>query len=331
MASKKKNGKDVRAEIQAEMTARIVEAVKAGTPPWRKPWSADPNSGWPQNIASKKGYRGMNPLLLECTCMDLGFASRWWGTYKQWANLGCQVKKRPDNVDYWGTKIVYWQFKEYKDKEDLDDDGNPKVKKFPFLRTYTVFNLEQVDDPDGKLDRFRVKPTEAQIKPEAFDDPVFDMAKAVIAGTGAEIGHGGNRAFYRPPSPSGSFPDHTSGDTIQLPEPVQFESPQDYFFTGFHEIGHWTEVRLEGRNEEYAFHELRAEIASCFLANACNVPMSDDLTNHNAYVSSWLERMGNDPAFIFKASSLASKACEYVLKISGHTEVEEEEEAELAA
>jgi len=319
---KKRDGREIRAEIQKEMTERIVQAIKDGKPPWRKPWSSSPNAGWPKNIASKKPYRGMNPLLLTCTCMDYGYDSCWWGTYKQWGDLGCQVKKRPDDVEYWGTRIVYWSPVQSTRPKDKDDpDGEREKFTWFMLKTYTVFNLEQVDDPDGKLEKFVIDKEKPQIAPEAIEDPVFDMAREVIAATGAKISHGGDRAFYRLPQPYEDWPNHKSGDTIRLPKPETFVAPQDYYYTAFHELGHWSEVRLGQKDEKYAFNELVAEMASCFMASACQIPQSDVMDNHERYMASWLGRMGDDPSFIFKASTLAAKTTEHLLSYSGHEDV----------
>lgn len=222
----------------------------------------------------------------------------------------------PADVEYWGTKIVYWQFKEVK-SDDTGDDGEKKVRKVPLLRVYTVFNLEQVDDPDGKLAKYHIKEVDDKSKPV---DPVFDVAKEVMDATKADITYGGNRAFYSTPQPKDSWPNHKKGDCIQCPHPSQFVTPQDFYYTMFHELGHWTEVRVGWNEEKYAMNELVAEMASCFLAQACNIPHSDVMDNHERYLASWLGRMGDDPSFIFKASSQASKVCEHVLAYSGRDE-----------
>ena len=69
-------------------------------------------------------------------------------------------------------------------------------------------------------------------------------------------------------------------------------------------------------------------MCSCFCAQACNIPQSDVMDNHERYLASWLGRMGDDPSFIFKASTAATKACDLILSFSGHAEVEGEDEAE---
>jgi antirestriction protein ArdC len=62
--------------------------------------------------------------------------------------------------------------------------------------------------------------------------------------------------------------------------------------------------------------ELVAEISSCYACRELGVPASDDLSNHIAYVKSWLQAMRNDPRFIFMASAQASKATDFILSFS---------------
>ena len=68
--------------------------------------------------------------------------------------------------------------------------------------------------------------------------------------------------------------------------------------------------------------ELIAEIGGCFLASELGLPVSDQ-TNHVAYVEHWLQAMKNDPSFIFKASTQASKAVDFILVFSRTPEPEE--------
>ena len=70
-----------QSEIQAEITTRILDALKQGVVPWRKPWRNDPNSGAPANVVSHRLYSGINPLLLDLVSMSRGYTSRWWGTF----------------------------------------------------------------------------------------------------------------------------------------------------------------------------------------------------------------------------------------------------------
>ena len=290
-------------EIRERITNTIVEALKSGKlPPWRMPWAADPNAGFPTNIVSKKRYRGITPLLLAIAAMRHGLKSKWWATFNQWRDLGGKVMKRPDNVPpgEWGTGIIF--FKPLKITEEGDEE-----KTIFFLRTYTVFNVDQVEG----LDYLRVGHTITNANP--ID--TYEEADRVIAATGADIRYGGNRAFY-----------HRAQDYIQVPLREQFTAGE-YYETVLHELVHWSEPRLNwNRKEEgYAMGELVAEMGSCFLASELGIPNADQLPNHASYMQSWLKAMQNDHRFIFQASSQASKAADYILDFSRVKEPEEVE------
>ena len=224
-------------DAQKELTDQIIAIIESGDiPPWRRPWTLDPNCGGPKNIVTKKPYRGSNILSLECSRLHYDFTNRWWGTYKQWESKNCQVCKGQK-----GTHIVYWGIY---DKKVTDDNSNETKKKIFIFKPAVVFNLEQVEIPEGKLEDFIIAAEGEQVIPESVEDPIFDKARIVVAASEVEISHGGNRAFYRVPQPVGSWPNHDRGDNITVPQPAQFGSAADYFGTLFHELAHASEVRL---------------------------------------------------------------------------------------
>ena len=85
-------------------------------------------------------------------------------------------------------------------------------------------------------------------------------------------------------------------------------------------MAHHSESRL-GWTGPYALGELRSEMAACFLMAELGLPQSEDMTNHHAYLASWLEALQSDPRHLFSASSAASKACDYILLFSRSAEV----------
>ena len=61
-------------EIRERITRTIIEALeKGGLAPWRQPWLNDKNAGLPENVVSRRRYRGINPLLLQIAAMKHGF------------------------------------------------------------------------------------------------------------------------------------------------------------------------------------------------------------------------------------------------------------------
>jgi antirestriction protein ArdC len=316
----KKTAFQVSDEIRTNITNNIINALKDGKVPWHRPWSDDPNSGAPVNVVSKKRYSGINPFILQMTAQERGYHSKFWGTYNQWAELGGQVMKRPEGVDNWGTPIVFYKVAEFEDKKNLKKDGTPETKNVFFLRTYTVFNVDQVEG--DKVDKFRASVTYSG-SPNIVDLD-FTEAERVIKATGADIRHGGNRACYTRPFPSGSWPNHTSGDHITIPNIQQFLDPTEYYVTLFHELAHHSEVRLDWDFDAngYAMGEIVAEIAACYLAEETKVP-NRNFDNHAQYVNTWLEKMQSDNKWIFKASTQASKVADYILSFSKEVLAEE--------
>lgn len=226
------------------------------------------------------------------------FTSKHWATFDQWSKLGGKVQRRPANVPAgkWGTNIVF--FKTIARTEIDQETGEEAEKSFPILRTYTVFNIDQVEGEH--LSHLRA--TDEDLTGKEFEES--GTLEHAITATNADIRFGGDQAFYCP-----------SGDFIQLPERRKFEQPKEFYATTFHELAHWSESRCQWRGN-YAEGELRAEIGAAFMLAELGAPQSDDLTNHKAYLASWLKALRNDTRFIFRASSAASKAVDYILSFS---------------
>ena len=168
------------------------------------------------------------------------------------------------------------------------------------------------------------KPTEAQ--------PDYQPAEDLIAKSGAAIRYGGDRAFYRLPSPEGSWPNHTAGDYIEVPPKASFINGS-FYPTILHEMAPWSEVRVgwDRAKGGYAMGELVAEIASSFLATELGLPNDEPLENHASYLKSWLEAMKNDANYIFKASRQAAKVCDFLLSFVKQPETEAKPELVEAA
>jgi antirestriction protein ArdC len=300
-------------EIQKQITNRILEGLKNGVVPWRKTWRPDKNSGAPTNVISHRPYSGCNILLLDLVAISRGYTSRHWGTFEQWKSLDAQVRKRPAGVKpgQFGTSVIFYR----QITKTKIEDGEEKTDTFPVLRTYTVFNVDQVDG--SSVDHLRAS-TDSESPLQADYEP----AQKAIDATGADIRFGGNRAFYA--RPVGEWPNHSGGDFVQVPHPGQFIAQNEFYSTSFHELAHWSEVRLAWKGG-YALGELIAEIGACYMCAQIGIPCSDDLSNHTSYLASWLKELENDPKAILKAASQASKATEYVLGFSRKAEPQPEE------
>src|SRR5581483_8632610 len=140
-------------EIRAELTQRIVEALKQGVIPWRKPWRSIPDPvRLPTNFVTKKAYQGFNVLNLTLAAQLAGYPASLWASYNQWRSAGAQVRKGEK-----ATAIIL--FKPVTKIEKGEDGDADKTKTFPLLKTWSVFNIAQVEGEIAEQYQVTAAPT----------------------------------------------------------------------------------------------------------------------------------------------------------------------------
>lgn len=276
-------------EIRQDITDKLIESLKEGKLPWRKPWSGIDGPRTPTNLVSKHRYSGVNTLLTLLAEQQHGWPVSYWATFNQLHQIGCHVRKGEK-----ATTIVYWQ--QIK-KSVTDKNGDEQLRTIPFLKTWSIFNVAQADGE--AVAKFNAKP---ELKTfEDVDRVEFD---ATVAATEARIDYGHEIAAYLPLE-----------DRIIMPDEGRFESFSDFAATTLHELSHWTQPKhrlsIEG---SYAANELFAEISSSFLMSVLGIP--HNIQNTQAYVQSWIKALENDPKHIFQASAAASKSADYIMSFS---------------
>ena len=286
-----------RFDIHQHITDKIVSAIERGAGDFRLPWHRAAGSIMrPVNVASKKAYRGINVVALWAYAEESGYSSGVWGTYRQWAEAGAQVRK--------GEKAAYVVF--YKELEFAaeTETGDADTVTRLFARATPVFAAEQVDG---------YQPPAIDAPPATVITPI-EQAEAFVAATGASIQHGGSRACYRP-----------STDSIQMPPRDVFigtatsTAAEAYYSTQLHELTHWTSAetrcnRQLGKrfgDQAYAIEELVAELGAAFLC--ADLGISDEpRADHAQYLASWLSVLKADKKAIFTAASKASEAAAFL-------------------
>ena len=307
---------DVKKPFYKEVAEKLIDQLEKGVAPWQRGWSG---VGKPYNVSTGKSYRGANVINLALA----GHGDPRWMTYKQAQEAGAQVKKGEK-----GTKVQYWIFEEM--QVAVDKDGNPKLDhngkemlekvrlERPKVINSVVFNAEQIDG---------LPPLQKQ-QGNIWES--IEKAEAILKNSGANIEHKfQEQAYYQP-----------SIDKIVLPTKEQFKSPEVYYGTALHELGHWTghssrlDRDLSGSfgSQKYAREELRAEISSMMIEMEMGIPHDTD--RHASYVQSWIKVLKEDPAEIIRASSDAEKIKDFVLSLSQTKEqnldLKQEERFELS-
>lgn len=302
-----------RASLYEEITARIVADLERGTVPWVQPWARAQTGGdserqiplsLPRNAATGKTYSGINILILWDRLFEKGFASQNWLTFGQAKALGGAVRKGEQGVSVcYADKFIPKNSRTAGRNPVTHATGAPQPADtapdaIPFLRRYTVFNVDQCDGLPEHCTAQPAARTEREIVP---------AAEALAVATLADIRHGGDHAFYRP-----------SQDAIQVPPQQAFHDQINYYRTLFHELGHWTghpnrlARDLSGAfgSKPYACEELVAEITAAFVCASLSIWPT---VRHPDYIGHWLDVLREDNRAIFRAASRASKASDFIL------------------
>ena len=218
-------------------------------------------------VTNGKPYSGINVLSLWASAMMQNFAAPIWMTFKQAAELDAHVRKGEK-----GSLVVY---AEAITRNETDDKTGEEIEReIPFLKGYTVFNVEQID---GLPETYYAKAAPSL-------DPVarIERAETFFAALGATIRHGGNRAFYS-----------IATDAIQMPPFESFRDAESYYATLAHECTHWTgsTSRLDRDfgghrfgSEGYAIEELVAELGAAFLCADLELAL-EPREDHASYIA----------------------------------------------
>jgi antirestriction protein ArdC len=246
-------------EITDRMVKALEEAAESDDPlaPWQKPWKVTPYGSAPHNPASGTVYRGINTWITLMVMWERGYDIPMFLTFKQANEVAAKAlrakgikvylrtvkTRRGKERKFWayvegenkdksvggiragqnkengtgGTTVVFWK---RGSTVEEDEDGNERYRSWGMLRTFTVFNVEQCDD---HVREYLCPPVE-----ESEFTPL-EQCERICEGYEIETRHGGDRAYY-----------HPGEDRIQLPKRETFATPEGYYTTRFHEMGHST-------------------------------------------------------------------------------------------
>jgi antirestriction protein ArdC len=284
-----------RADVYERVTARIIKQLEAGTRPWHRPWNLKTVPLTRPLRHNGEAYRGINTLLLWMEAQSSGFTSNYWMTYKQAQELGGQVRK--------GEKAATVVYSGAIERTEQNEKGEDEESRIPFLKSYSVFNADQID---GLPERYRA----VKLEPNTPLDQTLRIENAdeFFTNTGADIRHGGDKAFYSP-----------DADFVQLPMWEDFESAERFCSTMAHELihrsGHKSRLDRDIRNAfgsaDYAREELVAELGACFICADLGV-FVEPREVHAAYLASWLKVLKDDKRAIFRAAAHAERAATHL-------------------
>ena len=285
---------DIYEQVTAALIAALEEGAHAGE--YKMPWHALSS---PFNTSSGKPYRGINILLLWAAAQKHNYGSNEWGTYRQWQELGGQVRKGEHS-----SLVVFWKFFDTDKEADepQEESADPKAGERPrcMARAYHVFNAAQVDGASPKL-HDELPESERIAHAEAF----FEALPGTVL-------FGGDRAYYA-----------LDEDVIHMPLFSQFKSAEGFYSVLSHEYAHFAAAPsrlnrdLSGRfgDQNRAMEELIAEISAAMLCAHLRLAL-EPRVDHAPYLASWLKALRNDKRAIFTAASKAQECVTYLQQVA---------------
>jgi antirestriction protein ArdC len=231
-----------RTNFYDDITNKIIAELEAGRFPWVQPWgtpSAKAQLAMPKNASTNRIYSGINVLILWGAVIEHGYSGQSWLTFRQALALGGHVRKGER-----GTTVVYADRFVPDDAKRRAEQHGGEARAIPFLKRFTVFNADQVDDLPADIATAAPPPPPGSIEPRV---------EALIKATGIDFRIGGNRAYYS-----------VSEDYVQVPPPAAFFEPINWHRTALHEmshaVGHPSRLKrdLSGSfgSRKYAFEEI---------------------------------------------------------------------------
>jgi antirestriction protein ArdC len=245
---------------------------------WTPPFVGRKGLGY--NMFTNHTLTGGNQII----AMFLGEDDRW-ATFGALKKSGLRWKKGSKAVTFIRPIIV------------TKDKKTGQLLKEPIFVGFTTYPMINGSDIEGIHDE--------EPKEEITLEERHLKIDKVVESLGMDIRH----------SEMGECSYSPKKDYIHMPNKQNFKSVDAYYSVLFHEIAHATKhkSRLNRDEKNYAFEELIAELSSMYLSVHFGIsfgPTKDNAT----YLNSWIEALGNDESFIWKASTKAMKIVNYVLK-----------------
>lgn len=285
-----------QSSIYQMVTDRIVEQMNAGIVPWRQPWVGGPAMAI--SYTTRKAYSMLNQLLL-------GKPGEWL-TWNQIQALGGRVKC--------GGKSRFCVFCQRIEKDVADNDLDDELRQrdsYLVLRWYKVFHI---DDTIGIESRCLSVVPNPEITPIEAAEQAIRSYLAQEPALKFVCDRPSASAYYAP-----------ALDEVVVPMLTQYEIPEEYYSTVFHEFAHSTMApgRCNRQAEErsarfgdaaYSREELVAEIGSAMIVGHLGIESDRAFKNSTAYIQGWLSALQNDKRMIVWAAAKAEAAAKFILR-----------------
>lgn len=276
-------------DVTRQLVDDLLTAVDVADPStWKPCWNQA--TVMPHNALTGAPYSGSNVIFLWHAQAVRGYTSNVWATYKQWVQLGGQVRKGQHGVH--GVKWVL-----AKEKGEVARAHDEQRRRL-VPTTFVVFNAAQQDGALVETDTPDTLPVE----------PAFEQWLAAIPHT---------RTFGAP----AYWP---AADTITMPNRADFHHVEGYVSTYAHELSHWTGSKdrlardMSGRfgDASYAVEELVAEMSAAFVCARLGTSSQPLREDHAKYLRHWVTVLREQPRVLLTVAQAAERATKFLFAYS---------------
>ena len=309
-----------KTDVRSTLTEIFLKSIEEDPLSWHSNFKSPQR---PMNGIYHNQYKGYNRMLLSYVMNKNGYQDPRF--YPQSYIFGSPENREkawddPTKIKVMrGEKPVFIDTGFFVPKNKFDADGNklkpisiPEYRKLsderkelyrPAQKSIPVYNADQLTGVE--------KWKEIETGKQVLDSYILQ----VIDRGAAEMGVAVKEGDYDPPCYIPVL------DEIHMPQKSLFANEYAFAATLLHEMAHASGAEhrmnrdLSGGfgSEKYAIEELRAEIASAFMANEFGIDMPDSLLDdHKAYVQSWAKAISNDKNILISAIFDAEKIADYV-------------------
>jgi antirestriction protein ArdC len=267
-------------DVYSIVTNHFMILLQQGIVPWLLLWNdREP----PQNLITKRPYRGVNTWLLLSTPYERNLYLSW----EQLKEVGGSVKRGEH-----GHIVIY------SNKFTTDNEG----KQIPLLRYYKVFNIAQCTGIPPSL------------IPPAISDKADPLASAVAIIENMPlcppIKYVKQKVLY-----------DAATDCIHMARLKTFPIPTLYYRTLFrqliHSTGHSSRLNRstpQHDSDSYNTEAFIAELGASYLCSLCGIDHAD-VKYDWVYFEERTGMLIQDKAFILSASSHAQRAVDFILNL----------------
>lgn len=292
-----------RKTMNQKITEQLIDQLEAGTSPFQQP-----GFQMPINPTTGKNYRGM-------TALQLGMQDRndpRWMTLFQASQAKWKIEK--------GAKGTLMSFlKTHEKVQLLDESGDPKLNSKnkpvteqiklakPLLVNAFVFNADQVEEIPSLEEYLEEKSARNKLSPSERINKLVELS-------GAKVEYGYPEPDYLKETDEILMPTKEAYEEMGIPD--EFEPAHLYG------LARWTseESRMNRPAEDFTRENMRASIASLFLASEMGVPVFVDPQTR---FKDWIDILQADPSELERATTDAQYAVDYLMKFEQKRELKQ--------